>query len=85
MDITINLHIMEIYALQGHVHGNLCLARARAWKFMPCKGTCMEIYALQGHVHGNLCLARECVWKFMPCKGVATVEATASVKVSALA
>ena len=58
MDITINLHIMEIYALQGtcmeiyalqgHVHGNLCLARARAWKFMPCKGTCMEIYALQG-------------------------------------
>ena len=42
MDITINLHIaiivfvshavgftcMEIYALQGHVHGNLCLARA---------------------------------------------------------
>ena len=54
MDITINLHIMEIYALQGHVHGNLCLAR-------------------------------ECVWKFMPCKGVATIEATASVKVSALA
>ena len=48
MDITINLHIMEIYALQGHVHGNLCLARARAWKFMPCKGMCMEIYALQG-------------------------------------
>ena len=52
MDITIDLHIaiivfishavgftcMEIYALQGHVHGNLCLARARAWKFMPCKG-----------------------------------------------
>ena len=56
-----------------------------SWKFMPCKGTCMEIYALQGHVHGNLCLARECVWKFMPCKGVATIEATASVKVSALA
>ena len=42
IDITINLHIaiivftghavgftcMEIYALQGHVHGNLCLARA---------------------------------------------------------
>ena len=54
MDITINLHIMEIYALQGHVHGNLCLARA-------------------------------CAWKFMPCKGVATIEATASVKVSALA
>ena len=52
---------------------------------MPCKGTCMEIYALQGHVHENLCLARECVWKFMPCKGVATIEATASVKVSALA
>ena len=48
MDITINLHIMEIYALQEHVHGNLCLARARAWKFMPCKGMCMEIYALQG-------------------------------------
>ena len=23
MDITINLHIMEIYALQGHVYGNL--------------------------------------------------------------
>ena len=76
---------MEIYALQGHVHGNLCLARARAWKFMPCKGTCMEIYALQGHVHGNLCLARERAWKFMPCKGVATIEATTSVKVSALA
>ena len=44
MDITINLHIMEIYALQGHVHGNLCLARhlclarEHAWKFMPCKG-----------------------------------------------
>ena len=54
MDITINLHIMEIYALQGHVHGNLCLARARAWKFMPCKS-------------------------------VATIEATTSVKVSALA
>ena len=75
MDITINLHIMEIYAY----------ARARAWKFMPCKGTCMEIYALQGNVHGNLCLARECAWKFMPCKGIATIEATASVKVSALA
>ena len=65
MDITINLHIIKIYTLQGHVHGNLCLARARAWKFMPCKGTCMEIYgtcmeiyALQGNVHGNLCLAR---------------------------
>ena len=38
MDITINLHIMEIYALQGHVHRNLCLAREHAWKFMPCKG-----------------------------------------------
>ena len=75
MDITINLHIMEIYALQGHVHGNICLARARAWKFN----------ALQGHVHGNLCLAREHAWKFMPCKGVATIEATALVKVSALA
>ena len=54
MDITINLYIMEIYALQGHVHGNLCLAREHAWKFMPCKG-------------------------------VATIEATTSVKVSALA
>ena len=54
MDITINLHIMEINALQGHVHGNLCFARERAWKFMPCKG-------------------------------VATIEATASVKVTALA
>ena len=71
MDITINLHIMEIYALQGHVHGNLCLAREHAWKFM--------------HVHGNLYLAREHAWKFMPCKGVATIEATTSVKVSALA
>ena len=67
--------MMKIYALQGHVHGNLCLARACAWKFMPCKGTCMEIYALQGNMHGNLCLAR----------GVATIEATTSVKVSALA
>ena len=56
-----------------------------SWKFMPCKGTCMEIYALQGNVHGNLCLAREHAWKFMPCKGVATIEATTSVKVSALA
>ena len=54
MDITINLHIMEINALQGHVHGNLCFARERAWKFMPCKG-------------------------------VGTIEATASVKVTALA
>ena len=54
MDITINLHIMEINALQGHVHGNLCFARERAWKFMPCKG-------------------------------VAAIEATASVKVTALA
>ena len=51
-DITINLHkaiivftghavgfmCMEIYALQGHMYGNLCLARAHVWKFMPCKG-----------------------------------------------
>ena len=35
-------------------------------------------------VHGNICLAREHAWKFMPCKGVATIEATTSVKVSAL-
>ena len=39
IDITIDLHIVftghavgftrkEIYTLQGHVHGNLCLARA---------------------------------------------------------
>ena len=40
-------------------HGNLCLARAHAWKFMPCKGTCMEIYALQGRsYHWGNCLSK---------------------------
>ena len=47
MDITINLHIMEIYALQGHVHGNLCLAR-------ECYGN----LCLARECYGNLCLAR---------------------------
>ena len=62
MDITIN----------QHAHCHYCFHWPCGWF----------------HVHGNLCLARARAWKFMACKGVATIEtteATATVKVSALA
>ena len=32
-----NNGMVEWTLLPAH-HGKLCLARARAWKFMPCKG-----------------------------------------------